>query len=266
MKTETMTCRSTAVLACRDLTETVAFYTKVLGFKEHWLWEDPPTFGCVALGQAELFLCLQPELAAKVEGHMHCFHVEDDLAELHAQHERAGATIVSPLENKPWGVREYTVRDCNGYHIRFIGPQTYERPAGAADALPGHIRLDLRLPTIEEYVELSASVGWAHHRASMEQALRNTLAAVVATDARAGDQPVGMARCTGDGRYYMFWDVIVRPSHQGQKIGSAMVDAALTELRRRGAPDGAFVGLFTGKPGFYERLGFKKDFAMHRAL
>jgi catechol 2,3-dioxygenase-like lactoylglutathione lyase family enzyme len=262
-----MACKSTAVLACRDVQETVDFYAGVLGFKQHWLWEDPPTFACVGMGQAELFLCLQPELASRVEGHMHYFDVEDDVAALHERHRSAGAPIVSPLENKPWGVREYTVRDCNGYHVRFSGPQTYERHAAAADVLPPHIRLDVRVPTIEEYVDLSASVGWARHRPSMEEALRNTLVGVVAVDTtRAADQAVGMLRCTGDGRYYMLWDVIVRPSHQGRKIGAAMVDAALAEARKRGAPDGAFIGLFTAKPGFYEKLGFKKDFGMHRPI
>ncbi|MGB7156704.1 MAG: GNAT family N-acetyltransferase [Tepidisphaeraceae bacterium] len=261
-----MPCKSTAVLACADVQQTVDFYTKVLGFKQRWLWEDPPTFACVSFNDAEIFLCRQPELAARMEGHMHCFDVEDDVAALYAQHQSAGATIVSPLENKPWGVREYAVRDCNGYHVRFMGPQTYERPKTATESLPTHIRLDLRVPTIAEYVDLCASVGWARHRPSMEQALRNTLVGIVANDTRDGDRAVGMVRCTGDGKFYMFWDVMVRPSHQGQKIGRAMVETVLAELRRRGAREGAFVGLFTGKPGFYEQLGFKKDCGMHRAL
>ncbi len=261
-----MATKSTAVLACRDVAETVDFYTKVLGFKQHWLWEDPPTFACIGMGGAELFLCLQPELAAKVEGHMHYFQVEEDLASLYAQHGRAGAAIISPLENKPWGIREYTVRDCNGYHVHFVGPQSYEKPASATDALPKHIRIEVKVPTLEEYVDLSASVGWARHLSSMEQALRNTLIGIVAVDTQAGDTPIGMLRCTGDGKFYMFWDVVVRPSHQGQKIGAAMTEAALAELRRIGAPDGAFVGLFTAKPGFYERLGFRKDTGMHRSL
>lgn len=261
-----MTIKSTAVLACRNVSETVDFYTNVLGFKQHWLWEDPPTFACIGMGGAELFLCLQPEVAAKVEGHMHYVHLEDDLASLYAQHERAGAAIISPLENKPWGIREYTVRDCNGYHVRFAGPQTYEPHARAVEALPNYIRLDVKVPTIEEYVDLSGSVGWAQHLPSMEQALRNTLVGVVAVDTQDGDVPVGMLRCTGDGKFYMLWDVVVRPSHQGQKIGAAMIEAALAELRRIGARDSAFIGLFTSKPGFYERLGFRKDIGMHRAL
>ena len=259
-----MISKSTAVFAVADVQQTVDFYCNVLGFKEHWLWEDPPTFGCVGMGQVEVFLCRQPQLAGKVDGHMHCFFV-DDVAALHDQHVSAGADIISPLENKPWAVREYTVRDCNGYHLRFGGPATYDRPPTATESLPPHIRVEVGVPDYETYVSLFASVGWAKHESSMRSALANTLVGVVAIDTRDG-QAVGMVRATGDGKYFMVWDVIVRPTHQGQKIGAAMVARTLDELRRRGAPAGAFVGLFTGRAGFYEKLGFRKDFGMHMAL
>ena len=259
-----MITRSTAVLACTDVQQAVDFYCQKLGFKQHWLWEDPPTFAAVGLGEIEIFLGLNPQLAARVQGHGHYFHV-DDLDTLHAQHVAAGAPIIEPLANKPWGMREYIVRDLNGYHIRFGGPLKYERPPTAADALPAHIKLDVRVPSIEEYVDLCASVGWARHRPSMQDALDHTLVGVVATDTRE-TETVGMVRATGDGRYYMIWDVIVRPRYQGQKIGTAMVETLLAEMRRRGAPQGAFVGLFTSKYGFYESLGFKKDLGMHMAL
>jgi hypothetical protein len=58
----------------------------------------------------------------------------------------AGALIIEPIENKPWNVREYTVRDCNGYHLRFGGPTTYERPVNRTDALSAHIRIDACVP------------------------------------------------------------------------------------------------------------------------
>jgi ribosomal protein S18 acetylase RimI-like enzyme len=255
---------STAVLAAADVRSTVDFYCRVLGFKQQWLWGDPPAFGCVGLGRVELFLCQQPELAGTVEGHMHCFDV-DDLQALHDRHVAAHAPIVSPLENKPWNVREYTVRDPNGYHLRFMGRLTYERPATALAAVPSHVRIDAGVPGYDTYASLSVSVGWAIDEPSMRSALAQTFAGVVAIDTRDG-QVVGMTRATGDGRYFMIWDVIVRPSHQGQKIGAAMVHRALEELRRRGVPPGAFVGLFTGRPGFYETLGFKSGGGMHLAL
>ena len=40
----------------------------------------------------------------------------------------------------------------------------------------------------------------------------------------------------------------------------------LDELRQRGAPKGAFVGLFTGRQGFYETLGFRTSGGMELSL
>ena len=109
------------------------------------------------------------------------------------------------------------------------------------------------------------TVGWARHRPSMQDALDHTLVGVVATDTREVET-VGMCRATGDGRYYMIWDVIVKPAYQGKKIGTALVETALAEMRRRGAPQGAFVGLFTPKPKFYEQVGFRDGGGMMTTL
>jgi GNAT superfamily N-acetyltransferase/catechol 2,3-dioxygenase-like lactoylglutathione lyase family enzyme len=259
-----MIARSTAVLAVADVRETVTFYRDRLGFAERWLWGDPPTFGCIGAGPIEVFLARQPGLAGRVEGHQHFFWTEDVDA-LHEQHVAAGAPIVEPIENKPWNVREYAVRDCNGYELRFAGPAGYERPVTATDALPVDVRIDAGVPDYETYASLFRSVNWSIDEPAMRSALTQTTAGVLATDTRDG-QVVGMVRATGDGKYYMLWDVIVRPSHQGQKIGAAMVERTLEELRRTGAPSGSFVGLFTGRPGFYEKVGFNRSNGMSRAL
>ena len=256
---------STAVLAVADIVATVKFYCDVLGFRQNWLWGNPPTFGCVGSGKIEIFLNLQPELARRVEGHEHFFDVEGDVEALYQQHRAASAQIISPLENKPWGIREYTVRDPSGYHLRFSGPLKYERPLGGTNALPPHVRIEPRLATPDEYIALATSVGWNKDHPTASEVLSRTDLGLVAIDTR-DNQTVGMLRITGDGRFFMFWDVIVRPSHQGQKIGAAMMEHGLAELRRIAKP-GVFVGLYTGKPAFYEPFGFRPDAGgMHMML
>jgi predicted N-acetyltransferase YhbS len=113
-------------------------------------------------------------------------------------------------------------------------------------------------------VKLTQSVGWIPNVESMTDALERAVFCIVATDTRDG-QAIGMARIVGDARGYFICDVIVVPAYQCQKIGSAIMETALAELRKVG-PKGAFVGLFTGKPEFYARLGFRKDIGMHLAL
>jgi GNAT superfamily N-acetyltransferase/catechol 2,3-dioxygenase-like lactoylglutathione lyase family enzyme len=255
--------KSEAIFAVDDVLETIRFYREVLGFDGQWVWGTPPTFGAVRWGQVQVMFCQQPEMKGRVEGHQHMFRA-DDIQSLYSRHKELAAPIISEIENKPWGMREYTVRDINGYHLRFAGTPTYERPASATDLLPSHIRIEKRLATLDEYVRLTEAVGWTKNLSTMPTALERSLFCIVAIDARDG-RAVGMVRACGDGRYYCIWDVVVLPEYQGQKIGTAMMEATLAELRKIG-PSGAFVGLFTGKRAFYERLGFVAEGGMHRPL
>src|SRR6185436_16421082 len=142
----------------------------------------------------------------------------------------------------------------NGYHLRFCGPLAYERPKSATDVLPPHIRIEKRTPEFADFLRLDRAVGWAEAKEHLAESLARSLFCITATDTRSG-QLVGALRVCGDGLYYTIWSVMVLPEVQGQKIGSAIMEMALAELRKIG-PKGAFVGLFTGRPAFYERLGF----------
>ena len=46
---------STPIFAVSNIIDTVAYYRDVLGFRQQWLWEDPPTFGCIELGKRRSF-------------------------------------------------------------------------------------------------------------------------------------------------------------------------------------------------------------------
>lgn len=253
---------SEAILAVADVPAAIRFYRDVLGFESEWMWGTPPTFGGVRWGKAHVMLCQQPKIASQVEGHMHMFFA-DAIDELYARHKAAGAPIISEIENKPWAVREYTVRDPNGYHLRFGGPEKHHRPESALDALPAHITLAKRTPTLADYERLATSVGWTTHPA-MQESLDRSMFCILAIDGRVG-RIVGMTHVCGDGRYFTIWDVIVEPSYQHQQIGRSLMEKTIDELRKV-APPGAFVGLFTTKPEFYERVGFMRGHGMHMAI
>jgi GNAT superfamily N-acetyltransferase len=165
--------------------------------------------------------------------------------------------IVSPLEPKPWGLQEYTVRECNGYRLRFGEPVTTHATATPAKQLPEGVRLVERLPTVEEYDMLVRAVGWANtNMEAVTAALRNTLYAVVAVE---DDLAVGMARVVGDGAMAFYvQDVVVLPKYQRQGVGTALMEAVMSNFRRS-TPRRSAIGLFTGRnlAGFYERHGFE---------
>jgi GNAT superfamily N-acetyltransferase len=249
--------RSEAILAVADVAATILFYRDKLGFTREWLWGEPPTFGGVSWGKVGVMFCLQPALAARIEGHQHSFFVTG-IDRLYEQHHQNGVQVISPLEAKPWGLREYTVRDPNGYHLRFGEPITGRVTLTPAKKLPENVRLDERLPTIEEYETLVRAVGWARFTdlEAAPAALQNTLFSVVAVE---GERAVGMARVVGDrAMAYFVQDVIVLPDFQRQGIGTALMDAVVSYFQRA-TPRLSAIGLFTGRnlAGFYERHGFE---------
>ncbi len=249
--------QSQPILAVADLLAAVRYYCDRLGFAREWFWGDPPNFGGATRDRVHVCFCLQPELAGRVAGHQHAFMVSG-IDRLYAEHRRRGADIIAALEAKPWGLREYVVRDPSGYHLRFGEGIATHATGATPKPLPASIRLVERLPTLEEYGALIQAVGWGSltNRNAVTAALQNTRYAVVAVD---GDQVVGMARVVGDGAMACYvQDVMVLPACQRQGIGTALVEAVMRYFHERTPPQ-ATIGLFTGRnlAGFYERHGFE---------
>jgi ribosomal protein S18 acetylase RimI-like enzyme len=241
---------SSPIFVAADVSETIRFYTEVLGFPTSWKWGDPPTVGAATWGGVSIMFSFRPEFVGRVEGLEQWIDVED-VNGLHALHLERGAMIVSPIEDKPWGKREYTVRDINGYHLRFAGDPSYT-PRGTG-VFPEDVEIVRRMPTLEEFQRVA---GKAFYNDGMPTGiLERTWRAVVATGERG--EVIGTTRIVFDAPgWFSIWDVAVLPDWQGRRIGTAMMEAAL-EIVHEESP-GAFVYLFTFKHGFYERLGFDK--------
>ena len=112
-------------------------------------------------------------------------------------------------------------------------------------------------PAPDAYAALFETTGWnARYQASMaelEQALAHSWHVVCAYE---GERLVGIGRTVSDGVLYaMIYDMIVRPSHQGRGIGSAILTRLVAQCQEAGLRD---IQLFSaqGKAGFYRRRGF----------
>ncbi len=238
---------STAIFAATDVVATLEYYQRVLGFESTWTHGTPPTFGGANFGGVTIMFAQNPELAARVVGHQHWIKVDDARAS-YDLHKRLGANIVSDIEDKPWGTREYTVEDLNGYHLRIGGPPSSSPPK--SQPLPEHVRLERRLPTPEEYERVAGAAFGAHRDSGP---LAETWGGVIAKV--DGGETVGVLRIMHDAPgWFSIWDVAVMPEWQANRIGSAMMQEALAMIKA--VSPGANVFLFTYQHGFYERLGF----------
>jgi len=119
----------TPVLCVHDVPKSLAYYRDVLGFAVSWQWAedeafDGPahaTFACVQRGDVCLFLCEQGQ---GQPGSWVCMNVRtrDELDELHRQYVAAGARVVRPPTDEPWGMVEMVVEDLDGNTFRMGVP------------------------------------------------------------------------------------------------------------------------------------------------
>ena len=112
------------ILSVPDVLAAAEFYRDTLGFAIEFLWGDPPTHAGVTRGEwtfpAARIQFSQGE-ACKPAGTLFIF-VDPAIEALYDDYRANDVEIVSPLEHKPWGMREFTAQDLNGYHLRFGTP------------------------------------------------------------------------------------------------------------------------------------------------
>ena len=101
-----------------DVLAAAEFYTNRLGFSLGFTWGEPPSMAGVNLGEVQVFL----ERGTAASGGSAVYFVVGDADELHAFHRANGVEIVEEPDDRPYGLRDYTVRDPNGYVLSFGHP------------------------------------------------------------------------------------------------------------------------------------------------
>ena len=120
----------TPILNVTNLPESFAWFEK-LGWQKHWDFGDPPTFGAVISGKAEIFLCQDCQGARggpmpnapwdNQAGSTWMSWWVSSPAEVDAMYELAlklGITAPFPPTDMPWNVRECHIRHPDGHTFR----------------------------------------------------------------------------------------------------------------------------------------------------
>ncbi|MBA5792492.1 MULTISPECIES: VOC family protein [unclassified Flavobacterium] len=111
--------RLTPMLWTEDLQASIAFYTQILGFtcaefNEEWQW------AALQLDAIELMLA-KPNQHMPYDkiGFTGSFYIEVDDVETLWHHLKNKATVVYELETFNWGMKEFAIKDNNGYMLQF---------------------------------------------------------------------------------------------------------------------------------------------------
>jgi catechol 2,3-dioxygenase-like lactoylglutathione lyase family enzyme len=105
------------VLAVPDATAAARFFVDTLGFR---IVNEPPGWVFVARDNCMLMLGECPDAIPPAELGDHSWFTYlrvDDVDGYHAQVVASGVHPHSPLQSKPWGMREFAVRTPEGFRI-----------------------------------------------------------------------------------------------------------------------------------------------------
>ncbi len=119
--------RSTPIFRVESVKSSIQYYLNQLGFQLAWDWGAPPTFACVSRGDVCLFLCEQDQ---GMPGTW-LFVDVGDVDRLYDEYKAAGADVVQPPTDRPWGRREMIVGDRDGHRLRFASEPTGKVPGAS---------------------------------------------------------------------------------------------------------------------------------------
>lgn len=101
------------VFLVSDVAAAVAFY-RCLGFDLGWIWGDPPTHAKVCRGAIGIILALKQSRSGSGDTYVGLRSVNTYYAEL-----RARNVDVGELDDRPYGMRDFSVTDPDGNRLVF---------------------------------------------------------------------------------------------------------------------------------------------------
>jgi len=113
-------------LAVRDMKETIKFYTESLGFKLGMCFPDADNPEYADLAKDGMVLMIIPakncsigdeeKLGIGVNLYM---QIDGDIDEYYDELKKRGVRIAIDIKDEPYGIRDFTVQDVNGYQLTF---------------------------------------------------------------------------------------------------------------------------------------------------
>lgn len=113
------------VINTDDIVKSLKYYQDVLGFTFDFKYGEPVVYAGVNSGAAELYFTHNPDFVRVLREekiHSDVFIWVTDADNLYNLHVRNGAEVIEPISDRPWGARQYVVKEPNGYYLKFAQP------------------------------------------------------------------------------------------------------------------------------------------------
>jgi hypothetical protein len=109
---------------------------------------EPPTFAGVNLGSAQIFLAKGTPTPNSGSGA--AYFLVGDADQLYEFHHANGVEIAQGIGDRPYGIRDYTVRDLYGYYLVFGHPLFNAGAPVRIERVEVRVRLERRLAALLE--------------------------------------------------------------------------------------------------------------------
>jgi predicted enzyme related to lactoylglutathione lyase len=100
-------------LPVKDVEKAQAFYRDELGFSIAWIYPDK-SIGAVSKGETAIFF--RKQAGTMINTH---WIFADDIDEVYEEIKLSRIKIIEPIENKSWGMRQFTIEDIDGNRFIF---------------------------------------------------------------------------------------------------------------------------------------------------
>ncbi len=108
------------ILSVDDLGKAMDFYRRTLGFDLAWSWGEPPDIAAVCRDSIEIMLTQRA--GAKPAGAAHVYLVVSGIDDYYAALVGAGVTMVVPIGDRPYGMRDFRIADPSGNELSIGQP------------------------------------------------------------------------------------------------------------------------------------------------
>lgn len=133
-------------LRVNDVRAAADFYTTKLGFTLSFTWGEPPEIAGVNLGNIQMFL----ELGPPAPGGEAVYFVVGNADTLHDFQRANGVEVLVPPGDRHYGLRDYRIRDLNGYELSFGHRTSFGGEPLPIERVDVPVRLEKRLAALLE--------------------------------------------------------------------------------------------------------------------
>lgn len=111
---------SSPIFPVDDPLKTAEYYRDVLGFDINFKWEDPPTYIVLNRDDAVgIHLVKKQDNIKQSTTHSSLFIFVHDVDVVYEEYQKSGADIISPIGDRDYGMRDFDIKDPNGYILVF---------------------------------------------------------------------------------------------------------------------------------------------------